>query len=266
MATHALTPAARTKSMAGREEPLEASAVSDCGAAEDYRRAERRADWRGRGSSRRWRSRCRHCNRSGNFRYRCGRRNRGDALPGAVVPVGPVHAGDRGSVLEEGHARHLVVRPGDQECAAPCPDGTRLSVSATCIPGRPSPRRRSSPGGGTWLLRSGHGSAAAFHLARRGQRVLGLEQFAPLHEQGSSHGLTRIIRLAYYEHPSYVPLLQRAFEERVELDDKVILRRLAENDAQALVVAAFRDAIATLDPALLSQRLGNGDTVGAVAA
>jgi sarcosine oxidase len=58
----------------------------------------------------------------------------------------------------------------------------------------------------------GMGSASAFHLARRGARVLGLEQFAPLHEQGSSHGLTRIIRLAYHEHPSYVPLLRRAYD------------------------------------------------------
>jgi sarcosine oxidase len=58
----------------------------------------------------------------------------------------------------------------------------------------------------------GHGSASAYHLARRASRVLGLEQFEPLHEQGSSHGLTRIIRLAYHEHPSYVPLLRRAYE------------------------------------------------------
>ncbi len=58
----------------------------------------------------------------------------------------------------------------------------------------------------------GMGSASAHHLARRGRRVLGLEQFAALHEQGSSHGLTRIIRLAYHEHPSYVPLLRRAYE------------------------------------------------------
>jgi sarcosine oxidase len=58
----------------------------------------------------------------------------------------------------------------------------------------------------------GMGSAAAYHLARRGQRVLGLEQFDLLHELGSSHGLTRIIRLAYHEHPSYVPLLRRAYE------------------------------------------------------
>ena len=56
------------------------------------------------------------------------------------------------------------------------------------------------------------GSATAAHLARRGWRVLGLEQFDLLHERGSSHGLTRIIRLAYHEDPSYVPLLRRAYE------------------------------------------------------
>ena len=58
----------------------------------------------------------------------------------------------------------------------------------------------------------GMGSASAYHLARRGRRVLGLEQFDLLHEQGSSHGLTRIIRLAYHEDPAYVPLLRRSYE------------------------------------------------------
>lgn len=57
----------------------------------------------------------------------------------------------------------------------------------------------------------GMGSATAYHLARRGQRVLGLERYDVPHEMGSSHGVTRIIRLAYYEHPSYVPLLRRAY-------------------------------------------------------
>ncbi|MBA3918274.1 MAG: N-methyl-L-tryptophan oxidase [Gemmatimonas sp.] len=57
----------------------------------------------------------------------------------------------------------------------------------------------------------GMGSAAAYHLAARGQRVLGLEQHGLGHAFGSSHGLTRIIRLAYFEDPSYVPLLRRAF-------------------------------------------------------
>ena len=64
----------------------------------------------------------------------------------------------------------------------------------------------------------GMGSAAAFHLARRGRRVLGLEQYEMLHERGSSHGLTRIIRLAYHEHPSYVPLLRRSYELWHELE------------------------------------------------
>jgi sarcosine oxidase len=58
----------------------------------------------------------------------------------------------------------------------------------------------------------GMGSATAAHLARRGRRVLGLEQYDLLHERGSSHGLTRIIRLAYHEDPAYVPLLRRAYE------------------------------------------------------
>jgi sarcosine oxidase len=58
----------------------------------------------------------------------------------------------------------------------------------------------------------GMGSAAAAHLAERGQRVLGLEQFQPGHDRGSSHGRSRVIRLAYFEHPSYVPLLLRAYQ------------------------------------------------------
>ena len=62
------------------------------------------------------------------------------------------------------------------------------------------------------------GSATAFELATRGKRVLLLEQFGVAHERGSSHGLTRIIRLAYFEHPSYVPLLRRAYERWRELE------------------------------------------------
>src|SRR5919202_397280 len=64
----------------------------------------------------------------------------------------------------------------------------------------------------------GMGSAAADHLARRGRRVLGLERFDVPNEMGSSHGYTRIIRLAYYEHSSYVPLLRRAYELWRELE------------------------------------------------
>jgi len=58
----------------------------------------------------------------------------------------------------------------------------------------------------------GMGSATAFQLASRGQRVLGLDQFTPPHPHGSSHGESRVIRQAYFEHPAYVPLLLRAYE------------------------------------------------------
>jgi len=56
------------------------------------------------------------------------------------------------------------------------------------------------------------GSAASYHLAKRGCRVLGLEQFNIGHDLGSSHGINRIIRLAYAENPAYVPLVRRAYE------------------------------------------------------
>ncbi len=62
------------------------------------------------------------------------------------------------------------------------------------------------------------GAAALRELARRGFRVLGIERFTPGHEQGSSHGETRIIRLGYFEHPSYVPLLRRSYELWRELE------------------------------------------------
>jgi len=58
----------------------------------------------------------------------------------------------------------------------------------------------------------GMGSATTYHLARRGARVLGLEQFGVAHDQGASHGRTRVIRQAYYEGPDYVPLLFRAYD------------------------------------------------------
>jgi sarcosine oxidase len=55
------------------------------------------------------------------------------------------------------------------------------------------------------------GSAALYHLARRGKSVLGIERFAVGHDRASSHGQTRIIRLGYFEHPSYVPLVRSAY-------------------------------------------------------
>ena len=62
------------------------------------------------------------------------------------------------------------------------------------------------------------GSAALYQLARRGFHVAGIERFLPGHSQGSSHGETRIIRLGYFEHPSYVPLLRRSYQLWRELE------------------------------------------------
>jgi sarcosine oxidase len=64
----------------------------------------------------------------------------------------------------------------------------------------------------------GMGSAAAWHLARRGVKVLGLERFDIPHNMGSSHGISRIIRMPYYEDPAYVPLLRRAYELWEEIE------------------------------------------------
>lgn len=67
----------------------------------------------------------------------------------------------------------------------------------------------------------GVGSAALFHLAQRGARVLGLDRFPGGHDRGSSHGETRIIRQAYFEHSDYVPLLHRAYELWADLEKSV---------------------------------------------
>lgn len=64
------------------------------------------------------------------------------------------------------------------------------------------------------------GCATLYHLAKRGRRVLGIEQFAPRHKLGSSHGDSRIIREMYFEHPLYVPLVQRAYELWRELEER----------------------------------------------
>src|SRR6185437_14060542 len=65
----------------------------------------------------------------------------------------------------------------------------------------------------------GVGSAALFHLAARGLRVLGIDRFLPGHDRGSSHGQTRLIRKAYHEHPAYVPLVERAYALWRELEE-----------------------------------------------
>jgi sarcosine oxidase len=74
----------------------------------------------------------------------------------------------------------------------------------------------------------GMGAAALCELARRGRRVLGLEQYAVGHDRGSSHGHTRIIRQAYYEHPDYVPLVQRAYRGWHDLEQRQGVHLLTE--------------------------------------
>ena len=64
------------------------------------------------------------------------------------------------------------------------------------------------------------GSAALYHLAARGSRVVGVDRYAPPHVLGSTHGRSRIIREAYYEHPSYVPLIRRAYANWAALEER----------------------------------------------
>jgi len=84
------------------------------------------------------------------------------------------------------------------------------------------PKSRSeNPSDAIVLGTGGMGSATLYHLARRGAKVLGIDRFDPPHDRGSSHGQTRIIRQAYFEHPDYVPLLSRAYDCWTELEQAV---------------------------------------------
>jgi monomeric sarcosine oxidase len=89
----------------------------------------------------------------------------------------------------------------------------------------------------------GMGSASAHQLARRGLRVLGIEQFGPAHTFGSSHGGSRIVRKAYFESPAYVPLLIRTYqlwdELSAEFGEQLFTRcgALMMGDRQSPVVA-----------------------------
>jgi sarcosine oxidase len=111
------------------------------------------------------------------------------------------------------------------------------------------------------------GSAALFHLASRGKRVLGLEQFDVPNQLGSSAGTTRIIRLAYAEDPRYVPLLRRAYtlwHELAQLAGERLLVQTGSIDAGpeqgAIVSGARRSCVehdlehAVLDAANLQRR------------
>ncbi len=97
------------------------------------------------------------------------------------------------------------------------------------------------------------GSATAFHLARRGVSVLGLEQYAIGHDRGSLHGLSRIIRLAYHEHPDYVPLLRRAY---------TLWRELEAAEDVALFETTGSLEVGTPDGSLIAGTLAASDEHG----
>ena len=67
------------------------------------------------------------------------------------------------------------------------------------------------------------GSAALYHAAKRGLKCLGLDRFPPAHDRGSSHGESRLIRLSYFEHQNYVPLLRRSYQLWDELDPALLV-------------------------------------------
>lgn len=107
----------------------------------------------------------------------------------------------------------------------------------------------------------GMGSATLFHLAQRNLRVLGLERFDLIHEFGSSHGLTRIIRLAYSEDPTYVTLLIRAYELWRELETLAHDRLLyvtGSVDAGPADGPIFRGALQSSQMHGLSHEVMNG--------
>src|SRR5512145_1121120 len=64
------------------------------------------------------------------------------------------------------------------------------------------------------------GSAAIYQLAKRGKKVLGIDQFSPPHHYGSTHGESRIIRKAIGDGEHYVPLVQRSYELFCEIEEE----------------------------------------------
>ena len=112
----------------------------------------------------------------------------------------------------------------------------------------------------------GMGSAAVYHLARRGWRVLGLERYDIPNEMGSSHGVSRMIRLAYHEDPSYIPLLLRSFELWHQLENLSGERLLVNTGCLRGGIGAsqvLEGSIATLRAHNLPHRLLSGPQVNA---
>lgn len=95
------------------------------------------------------------------------------------------------------------------------------------------------------------GGAAAYHLARRGYRVLGLDAFPRGHTHGSSHGHSRIIRQAYHEAPDYIPLIQRAYGLWRELEAESGRRLLHVNGGLIIGDPIGRTVVGTATSARL---------------
>ena len=98
-----------------------------------------------------------------------------------------------------------------------------------------------------------HGSAAAYQLAKRGQSVIGFDRFARGHTLASFGGLSRIIRLSYYEHASYVPLLKRAWD---------LWRELERDSGETLLTQTGGLYMGPPDGELVSGSLGSAQTHG----
>lgn len=110
----------------------------------------------------------------------------------------------------------------------------------------------------------GIGSAILAHCASRGAACLGLEQFGPAHDLGSSHGRTRMIRKAYFEDPAYVPLVLRAYElwRDLERSTGAELLRITGvlsvgSEGSKIISGTLR---ATKEHGLLLERLGHNET------
>ena len=108
------------------------------------------------------------------------------------------------------------------------------------------------------------GGAAAYHAARRGARVLGLDGNPPGHALGSSHGQTRAIRETYFEAPDYVPLVQRAYDLWAELEAEAGEPLLTESGALYLAPAGHPMLAgvsrAAADHGLATESLSQKDT------
>ena len=91
--------------------------------------------------------------------------------------------------------------------------GVAAAALAACDRPAVKPAQKPAAGPSVAVIGAGMaGSAAAMHLARAGARVTLFDQFAFGHDRGSSHGATPLFRIAYFEHPDYVPILQRAHQ------------------------------------------------------